>query len=389
MMLTTVLTLITIVLWVIVALIVIITLIRQARRDGVVAALRGAFSRRTIIVIIIALIVNVFARALVFIQPQEVGVVVSLATVNGYRDRPVRSGLLWLAPLVEEVYHYPISWQTYTMARTAAEGQRAGNDAIIARSSDGQEVAIDCSIIYRIIPEQAVRIHIEWQGRYQEEYIRTVSRGVVRTIASNYTAEEINSAKRQNLEQAINDALRADFQDKGFALDRFVLRNIAFSADYARAIEQKQVQQEGVRRSEYEAEQIRTLAEGRADEVRSLARARADEIRVRAEAEAQARLLVANAEAEALRLIGAALDGDAALLQYRYIERLSPNIRVMLVPNDSPYILPLNELSLDELPAAPETLPQPSPTPTATSEPAIATTTPAPTTSAPTPTVAP
>jgi regulator of protease activity HflC (stomatin/prohibitin superfamily) len=86
-----------------------------------------------------------------------------------------------------------------------------------------------------------VRIHIEWQERYQEDYIRAVSRGVVRTIASNYTAEEINSAKRQNLEQAINDQLRADFQDKGFALDRFVLRNIAFSADYARAIEQKQV----------------------------------------------------------------------------------------------------------------------------------------------------
>ncbi|MBU6334464.1 MAG: prohibitin family protein [Chloroflexi bacterium] len=350
MMLTTVLTIITILLWITVALIIGITLIRQARRDGIAVALRGAFSRRTVMLIIVAVIANILARSLVFIQPQEVGVVVSLATVNGYRDRPARSGLLWLAPLVEEIYRYPISWQTYTMARTPAEGQRAGNDAIVARSSDGQEVAIDCSVIYRIIPEQAVRIHIEWQERYQEDYIRAVSRGVVRTIASNYTAEEINSAKRQNLEQAINDQLRADFQDKGFALDRFVLRNIAFSADYARAIEQKQVQQEGVRRSEYEAEQIRTLAEGRADEVRALALARADEIRVRAEAEAAARLVAANAEAEALRLIADALNGNADLLQYRYIEKLAPNVRVMLVPNDSPYILPLNELNLADLP---------------------------------------
>ena len=352
MMLTTVLALITILLWIAVALIVGITLIRQTRRDGIAVALRGAFSGRTVMLIIMAMAVNVFARSLVFIQPQEVGVVVSLATVNGYRDRPARSGLLWLAPLVEEIYRYPISWQTYTMARTAAEGQRAGNDAIVARSSDGQEVAIDCSVIYRIIPEQAVRIHIEWQERYQEDYIRAVSRGVVRTVASNYTAEEINSAKRQSLEQAINDQLRADFQDKGFALDRFVLRNIAFSADYARAIEQKQVQQEGVRRSEYEAAQIRTLAEGRADEIRSLARAQADEVRVRAAAEAEARLLVANAEAEALRLIADALGANAGLLQYRYIEKLAPNVRVMLVPNDSPYLLPLNELSPAELPPA-------------------------------------
>jgi regulator of protease activity HflC (stomatin/prohibitin superfamily) len=105
-----------------------------------------------------------------------------------------------------------------------------------------------------------------------------------------------------------------------------------------------------VRRSEYEAEQIRTLAEGRADEVRALALARADEIRVRAEAEAAARLVAANAEAEALRLIADALNGNADLLQYRYIEKLAPNVRVMLVPNDSPYILPLNELNLADLP---------------------------------------
>jgi regulator of protease activity HflC (stomatin/prohibitin superfamily) len=281
--------------------------------------------------------------------------VVSLVNPNGYRDRPLRSGLHWLPPLMEEVYRYPIAWQTYTMSRTPIEGERVGDDAVIARSADGQEVAIDCSIIYQIIPEQAVRIHIEWQDRYQNDLVRAVTRGVIRSVASNYTAEEINSDKRQDLEQQINALLRETFQDKGFNLDRFVLRNIAFSPEFAAAIERKQVEQEGVIRSQYEAEQIRQVAEGRGDEVR-----------IQADAEAEAIRLKAEAEAEALRLLAAALAENPDLLNYRYIDKLAPNIRVMLVPNDSPYILPLNEANLEGEPALPAAT---APLPTETSTP--------------------
>jgi regulator of protease activity HflC (stomatin/prohibitin superfamily) len=241
------------------------------------------------------------------------------------------------------------------MSRTPIEGERVGDDAVIARSADGQEVAIDCSIIYQIIPEQAVRIHIEWQDRYQNDLVRAVTRGVIRSVASNYTAEEINSDKRQDLEQQINALLRETFQDKGFNLDRFVLRNIAFSPEFAAAIERKQVEQEGVIRSQYEAEQIRQVAEGRGDEVR-----------IQADAEAEAIRLKAEAEAEALRLLAAALAENPDLLNYRYIDKLAPNIRVMLVPNDSPYILPLNEANLEGEPALPAAT---APLPTETSTP--------------------
>lgn len=347
MQLLLVLNIATILVWIALVVLILNAMIRKARYDGLESAFREAFRGRTVVYFLLALLLTALARSLVFVKPQEVGVVVSLISANGYRERPIRSGLHWIPPLLEQVYTYPIAWQTYTMSRSPVEGQHSGNDAIIARSSDGQEVVMDCSIIYQVIPEQAVRIHIEWQQRYEEDFVRAVARGVVRGITSNYRVEEINSEKRQDLEIQINDSLREIFKEKGFAIDRFVLRNISFSPEFATSIERKQIALEGVEQSKHDAEQIRIRAKGEAD----------------------AALMRAEAEAEALEIIAAALRSKPELLSYRYIEKLGPNIRVMLLPSDAPFILPLNESTMEGGLLAPTVTPEagitPGPSPTA------------------------
>ena len=67
-------------------------------------------------------------------------------------------------------------------------------------------------------------------------------------------------------------------------------------------------------------------------------------MRNRAEGKADAIKTEAQAQSEALKLIAEALKEDPQLLTYQYIEKLSPNIRVMLVPSNNPLILPLPDL---------------------------------------------
>ena len=76
----------------------------------------------------------------------------------------------------------------------------------------------------------------------------------------------------------------------------------------------------------------------------------ADAAVIAAEGRAQSRLIEAQAESEALRLIAEALRDNPDLLTFEYIQKLAPGIRVMLVPNDAPYLLPLP--SLDAAPAS-------------------------------------
>lgn len=324
---------ITVMVWAIslVALIIYFTI--NVRRRGFLFALRGLLSVTLLVLLLLVGVVTYIDAGLIFIEPQEVGVVVSVTTPQGYQDRPLRSGLRFILPFLETVYRYPIYWQTYTMSSDPSEGDHIGDDSIRARTSDGQEVALDSSIIFQIDPDQAVRIHIDWQGRYIDDFVRPVTRGIVRTLVSQYKAEEVNSSKRLDLERDVNEQLRAAFNDKGFVLDRFILRNIAFSPEYATAIEEKQVAQQGIIAAEHKADQVRQLAEGEADAVRTKARGDADATRLKAEA-----------EAAALKLIDQALAQDKDLLTYRYIEKLSPAIRVMLVPSNAPYLLPLPRL---------------------------------------------
>jgi regulator of protease activity HflC (stomatin/prohibitin superfamily) len=336
MLLDRALSIITITIWALLVSFAGIYLIRTTLRQGIVSAVRKLFSRLFFVMLFAAIAITLLSESLVFIEPQEVGVVVSLIMPEGYHDQPFRSGLRWIAPLMEQVYRYPIYWQTYTMSGRPTEGQKIGNDSIVARTSDGQEVSIDCSVIFRIDSERAIQVHIDWQGRYIEGFVRPVLRGLIRTQVSQYTVDEVNSSKRLDLEKDLSSRARAVLEDKGFVMDSFVLRNITFSPEYAASVEQKQVALQDAIQKEHQADQIRKLAAGEADRIVKIA-----------DAEAEAVIIKAQAETEALKLIAEALAQRPDLITYRYVDKLAPGIRVMLVPSNAPYILPLPSLEAE------------------------------------------
>ena len=323
---------------------VIIFFMRIATTRGIGTAFSSLFTLPVLGPLLAVLIIGTLSSALVFIEPPEVGVVISLASEQGVRDRPFSSGLHWIVPLVERVELYPISWQTYTMSGKPDEGEELGDDSIRARTSDGQEVLLDCSVIFRVDAQQAVRVHIDWQQRYIKDFIRPLMRGFVRTQVSQFKVDEVNSSARRDLEATLDRMLREEFGDKGLVLDQFLLRDITFSPEYAASIEQKQVALEKEQEKIHEAEQIRQLARGKADAYEIEAQGKAKAVVIEAEARSKALATEAEGQAKAFRLVGEALDLNQDVLTYEYIHKISPNIRVMLLPNDAPLILSVPDL---------------------------------------------
>ncbi len=306
-------------------------------------------SGRVILVFLIALFISLLSWSLVFIQPQDVGVVISLTSPNGYREQPMRSGLHMIIPMAEMVKQYPISWQTYTMSSEPLEGGRTGDDFISARTADGQSVNLDSSIIYRVDPNEIIQLHIDFQNRYTDDFLRPILRGLVRTEVSQFTADEINSSKRKDLEAFLDQQLRTVLGEKGIILDRFILRKITFSSVYSQAIEQKQAAEQARTQREYEAEQIRTMAEAERDKLKTEADGRAQAIILEGRAASEVIRLKAAAEAEAYRLLTQLLENNPSLLTYRYIDKLGPAIKALLLPNNSPLLLPVPDLGLGEV----------------------------------------
>jgi len=314
------------------------------------AVMRARQGRKTrgsvtgiIVALVVAVLLNTVSAGLVFIQPQERGVVISAVEAGGYRKDILQPGLRWVIPYAENVKTYAISKSTYTMSIAHLEGDIQGDDSIAARTSDGQEVYIDASIIFSLDPAEVLNVHIVWQDRYVDGLVRPTVRGIIRDAVSHYKVNEVYSTQRDELKLQIEENITVAMDNNGLILSDFVLRNITFTTEYAASIEKKQIAEQSAQEAEYvveqriqEAEQARQVAEGSRDAAI-----------LEAEGRAQSQVIEAKAEAQALQLIADVLAQNPELLNYRYIEKLAPGIQVMLVPNDNPYILPLPELTFD------------------------------------------
>lgn len=287
------------------------------------------------IMIAVSVLLTLVGAGLVFLQPEERGVVISPYTSQGYRPQILDSGLHWIIP-GETVRRYPISRQTYTMSIASDEGSVYGDDSVAARTADGQEIYVDASVIYAIDPVRVIDVHIAWQDRYITELVRPQARGIIRDAVSQYGVEEVVSTRRFDLVQQIVTQMEMKLSDNGLILIDFVLRNIKFSDEYAYSVEQKQIAEQLALQAKFVVEQKKQEAE----QARQVAQGQADAAVIAAEGAAQARIIEAEAEAEALRLIAAALADNPDLLTYQYITKLSPNVKVILLPNDSQFILP-------------------------------------------------
>jgi regulator of protease activity HflC (stomatin/prohibitin superfamily) len=349
------------ILWVIVIGLLVLTVVRASRGYKV-----RALSISIVVATILAVVLTSVSAGLVFIQPEERGVVISAIADQGYRQEPLQPGLNWIIPYFESVVRYPISRQTYTMSIAPSEGQIQGDDSVAGRTSDGQEIFLDASVIYAIDPDQVIKVHIDWQNRYTEELLRPLARGVVRDAVSQFGVEEVVSTKRFELQKFITENLSAKLSDNGLALTDFVLRNIQFSQEYAASVEQKQI-------AEQQAQQAKLIVEQRvqeADQAREIAKGQKDASITIAEGSAEARLIEADAEAKSLLLVAAALRDNAELLTYTYITKIAPGVQVMLLPSDNQFLFPLPTLEPGSnlLPSLPTPIPTPVPTPVPTPE---------------------
>lgn len=318
--------------WLIAVAVLVIILTRAARNRPV---RRGGMI--VLIFFAVALVLSTISAGLVFVNPQERAVVISAVSPTGYRENSLEPGLHWVIPFAENVITYPISKQTYTMSIAPSEGQLEGDDSVEARTSDGQKVLVDASIIFRIDPTKVVGVHISWQDRYSDDLVRPLTRGVIRDAVSQFRVEESYSTKRDELVKRIRETLAPKLEQNGLILEDFLLRNISFSSEYAASVEQKQI-------AEQQAQQARFVVEQKkqeADQAREVAKGMADAAVTKSKGEAEARIIQAEAEAKALELVAEALKNRPELLTYQYITKLAPNMQVMMLPSNSPFLFPL------------------------------------------------
>ncbi len=309
----------------------------------VYASTQGRAVQRGIVLSIVGLVVGliftVISQGILIVQPNQIAVIFN--TLNGNLETPRTAGTHIVIPVVQEVTLYQISQHQYTLSDIAGEGTSSGDVGASARTVDGQEVSIDVTAIYAINPAEVNTIHQRWQHRYIDEFIRPTLRSYVRDIGSQFTAAEIYGERRGEMEAAIQDALAVRMSEEGLILVDLLVRDINFSAVFTAAIEQAQIAAQEAEQARLRVQQIQQEAE----QARAQAIGQRDAAIARAEGEAQSIILRAQAEAEALRLVSEQIAANPSLIQYQYIQNLSDQVSLMLVPTNSPFLFDMASLA--------------------------------------------
>ncbi|MFN8374088.1 MAG: SPFH domain-containing protein [Anaerolineae bacterium] len=295
-------------------------------RGGVLLAILG---------LVVGLVFTLVGQGLLVVPNATAAVIYNQLT--GGLEEPRGPGTSVIVPGVQVATFYPLQQQQYTMSRNSSIGQLGQDDAVDARSVDGQVVRLDVTVLFALDQTRVNDIHRRWQDRYLNDFVIPTVRAITRDVVSGYRAEDIYGARRSDMEQAMQDAVSARFTEEGIILNDLLVRDITFSDEFTASIERAQIASQDAQQAELRVEQIRQEAE----QARAEAQGRRDAAILEAEGQAQSIVLRAQAEAEALRLVSEQIAANPLLIQYLYVTQLSDNVNIALVPANSPFLFDL------------------------------------------------
>ena len=277
------------------------------------------------------IVLFIISSGILIVQPARAAVIVNV--LSGELEEPARApGTSIILPGLQEYIIYQTDQREYTMSGISREGRLQGDDAVNALTVDGQEIRLDITVLYRISREDVNQIHLNWQSRYEADYIRPTVRAVARDVVSQFEAEAIYGLEREALGGRISETVMERMATQGLTLTSLLVRQIDFNESFSQSIEEKQIEEQKLQRARTEAERVQTEAGGRADAAEEEARGRAN-----------ARLIEAVAEAEALRVISDQIAANPNLIQYLYVANLSDNVTFALLPSNSPFIFNVDD----------------------------------------------
>lgn len=230
-----------------------------------------SFVRFIPVIIILIVGIFLFRSTVIFIPAGSVGVLFD--RIRGVQEKPLPEGIGFAIPIIQSVTLMDTRLQEYTMSAVTDEGAFLKDDSLDAPTSDGQQVKVDATVLYKIDPEKAPQIYKTIGADYVSKLIRPFSRSQIRMVISRYSAPAIYSEKRQEAEEVMTKEIKELLESKNIVIDKVLLRAVYFSEEYSQAIEAKVIAEQRVKQAEFEVKQATQTAQAKIAEARGLAEA--------------------------------------------------------------------------------------------------------------------
>jgi len=287
------------------AFIALMILRRNPATAGAANAAVGKAKRLGVPAVVLLIALLLVSQSVVVIQAGTAGVVKRFGAVEG----EMGPELHFILPLIDHVVVFPTIKKTYEASDIPEQSQADYPDIIIsALTSDGQQIKVGITARFMIQPGKAAWIlqNLGTERDYVEKVVKTEIRGSGRRVPTRFAAYDLYTKKSYEAQQALFDEIAPKFQANGLILDELVLRNITFTDEYARTLEEKQIALENIstERNKMEQEKMRK----------------------------EQKIIAAEGDARSIEIRQAALTKNPTIIQWEFVQKLAPNIQWGILP---------------------------------------------------------
>jgi prohibitin 1 len=134
-------------------------------------------------------------------------------------------------------------------------------------SKEGLNIEADISILYSISAEKIPALLVEFGAddfeQNEKRVVGNVFRSAAADVSARFLAKDMHSGMRSRIEKEIRDRMRTVLADKGFLIDKVLMKSISLPPDLYKSIEMKLQAEQDAQRMVFVLEQERREAERR------------------------------------------------------------------------------------------------------------------------------
>lgn len=284
------------------------------------------------------------------VRPDQVGVKQTMGKLSAEVKQP---GPVAINPFITRLIRVQVQTQNLLI-----------NEDLPSR--EGLTIRSESSILYSIRAAQAPQLIRETGLFYERDLILPVFRSAAADICSQYDAKDMHSARRGEIERAIQQRMIEVLDDRGVIIESVLLKNIRLPERISESIERKLESEQEAMRLAFVADQQRRemerqiiQEEGQKEMARIRAEGQRDAILIDAEASAEAEIMRATAAARAIEIEAEAIQKrnemlnatlSKNILDMKRVEAFesigaSPNSKVLMLDGKSSVLNLLGDMN--------------------------------------------
>lgn len=214
-------------------------------------------------------------------------------SLNNSISDNIQPGWHFVIPFIQKMTVYPINEQTYKIYRDNKSWSNGVDASITTPTNDNQKVSIDITFVYTLMPKKLNYIFKKFNGddvkNIEQKYLDDILKNAVISIVSKYSAYEVYSTKRVEIQNRISTEVKQKIAINGLEMKYIYLDNVRLS-----------------------------------EEVESI---------IKAQALAEAAIIEAKGKSDANKLLSNSLNDK--IMTYEALGKLSESLKLIVVPSGS------------------------------------------------------